>query len=62
MLSGLPADWVNWSVGSGLCVIFLRLISVRPARARQRRKYDWRMNGMMPRTEARAVAVKTGVR
>jgi hypothetical protein len=34
MLSGLPADWVNWSVGSGLCVIFLWQISVRPARGR----------------------------
>jgi hypothetical protein len=32
MLSTLPADWLSWSFGSGLSIIFLWLISVPPAR------------------------------
>jgi hypothetical protein len=31
MLVDLPAHWLNWSLGGGLCVVFLWLISVRPA-------------------------------
>ncbi|MFL9961005.1 hypothetical protein PQR02_07740 [Paraburkholderia sediminicola] len=32
MLSTLPAHWLSWSVGGGLSMIFLGLISVPPAR------------------------------
>lgn len=30
MFSELPADWLNWSFGGGLSVVFLWLISVSP--------------------------------
>ncbi|WP_268966596.1 hypothetical protein [Paraburkholderia antibiotica] len=32
MLADWPADWISWCVGGGLCVLFLWLISVPPAR------------------------------
>jgi hypothetical protein len=31
MLSICPADWLDWSVGGALCIVFLWLISVPPA-------------------------------
>ncbi|HEY2024146.1 hypothetical protein [Paraburkholderia sp.] len=31
MLIDLPADWLTWSFGGALCVVFLWLISVPPA-------------------------------
>ena len=34
MFSALPADWLNWSFGGGLSVVFLWLISVPPVRGR----------------------------
>ncbi|MDH6147824.1 hypothetical protein OKW46_001749 [Paraburkholderia sp. WSM4179] len=34
MLSGWPLDWVSWSLGGGLWLIFLWLISVPPAHER----------------------------
>ena len=33
MFDGMPADWLSWSLGGGLCFIFLWLISVPPVRA-----------------------------
>lgn len=30
-MTSLPADWLNWSVGAGLSMIFLWLISVPAA-------------------------------
>ncbi|WP_268998460.1 hypothetical protein [Paraburkholderia sejongensis] len=34
MLTALPANWLEWCVGGGLCVVFLWVISVPPARER----------------------------
>jgi hypothetical protein len=32
MFAAWPADWLNWSPGGGLSVVFLWLISVPPVR------------------------------